>query len=45
MVMAMLYRSVFQGISKDLPDLNALAAQHAKTILSGLINEPPRRTS
>ncbi|MBV8806689.1 MAG: TetR/AcrR family transcriptional regulator [Sinobacteraceae bacterium] len=43
MVMAMLYRSVFQGISREPPDLEALAAQHAQAILPGLLCKPPRR--
>lgn len=44
MLMAMLYRSVFAGISIELPDLKELAAQHAKTALAGMLAKPPRTT-
>ena len=37
MVMAMLFREVFGGIDANPPDLNALADQHARTALRGLL--------
>jgi AcrR family transcriptional regulator len=42
MLMAVLYRSVFAGISNELPDLKELAAQHAKTALAGMLAKRPR---
>jgi AcrR family transcriptional regulator len=44
MLMAVLYRSVFAGISNELPDLKELAAQHAKTALAGMAPRRPRST-
>jgi AcrR family transcriptional regulator len=41
MLMAVLYRSVFTGISSELPNLKELAAQHAKTALAGLLAKRP----
>jgi len=41
-LMAVLYRSVFTGISNELPDLEQLAAQHAKTALCGMSARRPR---
>jgi AcrR family transcriptional regulator len=35
--MGMLFRDVFAGISSDIPDLQALASQHARTALEGLL--------
>jgi AcrR family transcriptional regulator len=40
MVMAMLFREVFGGIGTDPPDLRALAGQHARTALHGLLTPP-----
>jgi AcrR family transcriptional regulator len=40
MVMAMLFREVFEGVGTDLPDLQALAGQHAHTALRGLLMPP-----
>ena len=37
MVMAMLFREVFGGVDADPPDLDALADQHARTALRGLL--------
>jgi hypothetical protein len=37
MVMAMLFREVFGGIGANPPDLQALADQHARTALRGLL--------
>jgi hypothetical protein len=37
MVMAMLFREVFGGVSADPPDLAALADQHARTSMHGLL--------
>jgi AcrR family transcriptional regulator len=37
MLMAVLYRNVFDGFAADPPDLEKLAAQHAATILPGLL--------
>jgi AcrR family transcriptional regulator len=37
MVMAMLFREVFSEVGADPPDLAALADQHARTALSGLL--------
>ena len=39
MVMAMLFREVFAGVGANPPDLQALAEQHARTALRGLL--PP----
>jgi AcrR family transcriptional regulator len=41
MVMAMLFREVFGGVGADPPDLPALADQHARTALRGLLTEKP----
>jgi hypothetical protein len=38
--MAMLFREVFGGISANPPDLQALADQHARTALHGLLIPP-----
>ena len=40
MVMAMLFREVFGGAAANPPDLQALADQHARTALSGLLIQP-----
>jgi AcrR family transcriptional regulator len=40
MVMAMLFREVFGGVATDTPDLQALAGQHARTALHGLLTPP-----
>jgi AcrR family transcriptional regulator len=45
MFMAVLYRSVFAGITNELPDLKELAAQHAKTALAGMLTRRPRSTA
>jgi AcrR family transcriptional regulator len=37
MVMAMLFREVFSGVDANPPDLDALADQHARTALQGLL--------
>ena len=37
MVMAMLFREVFAGVGANPPDLEALADQHARTALRGLL--------
>ena len=37
MVMAMLFREVFGGVGGNPPDLSALADQHARTALRGLL--------
>jgi AcrR family transcriptional regulator len=37
LVMAVLYREVFGGDGTDPPDLRALAAQHARTVLHGML--------
>jgi AcrR family transcriptional regulator len=37
LVMAMLFREVFGGVSADPPDLAALADQHARTAMHGLL--------
>jgi hypothetical protein len=37
MVMAMLFREVFGGVGPDPPSLQALADQHARTALHGLL--------
>jgi transcriptional repressor AefR-like protein len=37
MVMAMLFREVFAGVGANLPDLQALADQHARAALRGLL--------
>ena len=37
MVMAMLFREVFGGVDANPPDLDALADQHARTALRGLL--------
>jgi hypothetical protein len=39
-VIAMLFREVFGGVGTDPPDLQALAGQHARTILCGLLTPP-----
>lgn len=48
MVMAMLFREVFGGVNANLPDLQALADQHARSALRGLLprmgNTEERRT-
>ena len=40
MVMAMLFREVFGEVATDPPDLQALAGQHARTALNGLLTSP-----
>jgi AcrR family transcriptional regulator len=40
MVMAMLFREVFGRVGTDPPDLQALAGQHARTTLHGLLMPP-----
>jgi len=37
MVMAMLFREVFGSVAANPPDLNALADQHSRTALRGLL--------
>ena len=37
MVMAMLFREVFGEVGADPPDLQALADQHARSALRGLL--------
>jgi hypothetical protein len=37
MVMAMLFREVFGGVGAIAPDLQALANQHARATLRGLL--------
>jgi hypothetical protein len=41
MLAALLYRSVFAGISNDPPALDAMAAQHAGVFLSGALGGSP----
>ena len=43
MVMAMLFREVFGGVAANPPDLPALADQHARTALRGLLMPCPRK--
>ena len=40
LIMAMLFRDVFGGISSQPPDLARLAEQHGRTILQGLLATP-----
>jgi hypothetical protein len=40
MVMVMPFREVFGGVGTDPPDLQALAGQHARTALRGLLTPP-----
>lgn len=40
MLMAALYRNVFADIAAQPPDLKALAAQHARTALTGMLAKP-----
>jgi hypothetical protein len=42
MVMAVLYREVFGDAGTDPPDLQVLAAQHARTVLHGMLLGEPR---
>ena len=44
MVMAMLFRAVFDGLGANPPDLQALAEQHARTALRGLLMPMARET-
>lgn len=37
MVAATLFRDIFGSFSPNVPDMNALAAQHAETVLNGLL--------
>jgi AcrR family transcriptional regulator len=37
LLMATLFRQVFAGVAADLPDLHEVAAQHARSLLDGLI--------
>jgi len=41
MVMAVLYREVFGDVSTDPPNLQALATQHARTVLNGMLKGEP----
>jgi AcrR family transcriptional regulator len=41
MVMAVLYREVFGDVGTDPPNLQALAAQHARTVLNGMLKGKP----
>jgi hypothetical protein len=41
MVMAMLFREVFGGVGGNPPDLPALAEEHARTALRGLLMPMP----
>jgi AcrR family transcriptional regulator len=41
-LMGALFREVFVGDGVSPPDLSALAAQHAQTVLAGLIALPPK---
>jgi hypothetical protein len=41
MVMAMLFGDVFGGVGANPPDLQALADQHARTALRGLLMPMP----
>ena len=45
MVMAMLFREVFGGVAANPPDLQALADQHARTALHGLLMPMPEETN
>jgi AcrR family transcriptional regulator len=40
-VMAVLFREVFGVVSADLPDLEALAGQHARALLDGMLRTKP----
>jgi AcrR family transcriptional regulator len=42
LLMGVLFRDVFAGIAPDPPDLHALAAQHARTVLGGLLLQTNR---
>ena len=42
MMMGVLFHEVFSGAGADLPDLGALAKQHAETVLRGLLNTSDR---
>jgi AcrR family transcriptional regulator len=42
MVMAVLYREVFGSDGADPPDLSAVAAQHARTVLHGMLLGDPK---
>jgi AcrR family transcriptional regulator len=42
-VSAVLFHEVFGRTSVDLPDIDRLAAQHAETVLHGLLTPPPKR--
>jgi hypothetical protein len=37
--MAMLFRDVFVGMASDPPDLHALATQHGRIALQGLLTD------
>jgi AcrR family transcriptional regulator len=39
LLMGVLFREVFAGVALDLPDLQALAAQHARAVLEGLLSQ------
>jgi AcrR family transcriptional regulator len=41
-VMAVLYREVFGDVGTDPPNLQALAAQHARTVLHGMLLGEPK---
>jgi len=40
MMAGILFREVFRGAGADLPDLKALARQHAQIVLAGLAAKP-----
>jgi AcrR family transcriptional regulator len=40
LLMGMLFRETFGEVTAELPDLNQLAAQHARTVLHGLLVHP-----
>jgi AcrR family transcriptional regulator len=40
LLMGLLFREVFEGVDDDPPDLAALAAQHARVVLCGLLTDP-----
>jgi AcrR family transcriptional regulator len=44
-VMAVLFREVFGVVSADLPDLEALAGQHARALLDGMLRTKPPGSS
>jgi AcrR family transcriptional regulator len=42
MLAAVVFRQIFQSTGTELPDTQALAAQHAKTVLNGILVKPNR---